>query len=379
MKASASSPSLTRGSSTIKGAQTGGATLKNSATLGGAQSTGALQTHPYLKSKFAPGSAKFDKANFTLEQKIFHSGDVPLEVRQARREVDKSKRPNILGVEQKTWNQSTIANQKIQKDTPELKGRLLHIRAGLLDEKPLSVPNQHSDEVIGEMQRFVVAVTGKGPIGPHSGKWMSSVDERGLSAHCIRDDWPDWNCSTSVHSKDDAKQAVGRFDEREAKRHRSRANGVPNLNTDAYVTPQASQDGLNSRLREIKVDFQELKDEFKKALKFEFPEASEERLQAMAQRLLGEKLLADEKAARYPYRNESFKPTVALTSQDRRYKVYRHPGAWTWNAAEKRHCWSCCMNFSQDSRGCEYGVVNPDAWCVQGYERQPGITLQGKA
>lgn len=360
-------------------------TLKKGGTLGGARSTGSLQPHlqphPFLKSKFAPGSAKFDKANFALEQKIFHSGDVPQDVRQARQSVEKSKRPNILGVEPKTWNQSTIANPKIQKDSPELKPQLLKIRAGLMDEKPLTVPKAHSDEAIGELQRFIVGMQNKGPIGLCSGKWMSAVDERGLSAHCIRDDWPDWNCSTSTQTKDDAKQAVGRFDEREARRHRAneKSGGVPNLNQDAYVTPQRSQEHLNSRLREIKVDFQDLKEEFKKALKFEFPQASEERLQAMAQRLLGEKLLADEKAARYPYRNESFKPSVALTSQDRRYKVYRHPGAWTWNAAEKRYCWSCCLNFDKDSRGCECGVINPDAWCVQGYERQPGITIQGKA
>eukprot|EP00929_Paragymnodinium_shiwhaense_P004955 TRINITY_DN10627_c0_g1_i2.p1 TRINITY_DN10627_c0_g1~~TRINITY_DN10627_c0_g1_i2.p1 ORF type:complete len:367 (+),score=107.46 TRINITY_DN10627_c0_g1_i2:109-1209(+) len=345
----------------------------------GHHSTGSLQTHQFLKSKFKPGSAKFDKSNFTLEQKIFHIGDVPLDVRQARQVVDRSKRPNILGVEQKTWNQSTIANPKVQRDTPELKTQLLQIRAGLLDEKTLSTCKMHSDEEIAERQRFIVAMQNKGPIGLCSGKWMCAVDERGLPAHCIRDDWPDWNASMSTHTKDDAKQAVGRFDEREARRMRGYTNGVPSLNKDAYVSPQRSQDHLNCRLREIKVDFQELKEEFKKALKYEFPEASEERLQAMAQRLLGEKLLADEKAARFPYNNESFKPTIALTAQDRRYKVYRHAGAWTWNAAEKRFCWSCCMNFQEDSRGCEYGVVNPDAWCVQGYERQPGITLQGKA
>merc|ERR1712137_665917 len=136
---------------------------------------------------------------------------------------------------------------------------------------------------------------------------------------------------------------------------------------------------LNSRIREIKIDFQELKNEFKLSLKQEFPRASEERLQAMSQRLLGEKLLADEKARRLPALNESHSPNTAVTSQDRRFKVYGHPGSWAFSQADQRYCWSCCMSFSQDSRGCERKVVNPDNWCTLGYERNPGFVMSGKA
>jgi len=89
----------------------------------------------------------------------------------------------------------------------------------------------------------------------------------------------------------------------------------------------------------------------------------------MSQRLLNEKLLADEKMSRFPVQHESFRPNLSLTTQDRRYKVFHHPGTFTWSEAEKRMCWSCCMNFDQDGRGCESKVVNPDSWCVQGYER----------
>merc|ERR1719440_2214299 len=109
----------------------------------------------------------------------------------------------------------------------------------------------------------------------------------------------------------------------------------PHLDHEAYINPSQSITNVNDRLRERKVDFTELKEQFKRELKVEFPNASEERLQAMAQRLLNEKLLADEKIARFPVQHESFRPNVALTTQDRRYKMYHHPGSWTWIQGEE--------------------------------------------
>merc|ERR1719409_1068583 len=118
-------------------------------------------------------------------------------------------------------------------------------------------------------------------------------------------------------------------------------------NIDAYIDPRSSIGNLNARLRERKINYQDLKEQFKKELKVEFPNASEERLQAMAQRLLNEKLLADEKTARFPVQHESFRPNLALTTQDRRYKEYTHPGQWGWSEAEQREAWSCCLAFGQ--------------------------------
>merc|ERR1719238_1099563 len=112
--------------------------------------------------------------------------------------------------------------------------------------------------------------------------------------------------------------------------------GDPQLDHEAYVNPTQGVGNVNDRLRERKIDFQDLKEQFKRELKVEFPNASEERLQAMAQRLLNEKLLADEKMSRFPVQHESFRPNLSLTTQDRRYKEYFHPGTWCWNEQEKR-------------------------------------------
>jgi len=122
---------------------------------------------------------------------------------------------------------------------------------------------------------------------------------------------------------------------------------------------------LSQGIREKKLEFQEMKEQVKKDLKIDFPNASEERLQAMCQRLVDEKLRADEKIARFPVKHESFRPNLALTTQDRRYKEHFHEGKWCYNELEQRFSWSCCMNNDQKSKGCEMKVRNPDSWCLQ--------------
>jgi len=324
--------------------------------------------HAFMKSKFQVGSAKSDKINFSSAQKVFHSGDVPPMVLQAKKVVQKKKQPNILGTESHEWQQSTISDPRVQKDvTKDLKRQLLKVRAGLMDEKSLKLSKNHSDETIMENHRYICSITGQGPIGKLTGKWFNAVDERGLANHCIEEKWPDFNHSHSCHTLGDQKKAEKVFRQKEERRVRMNTS-EKKVNPESYVAPEGSIANLNDRLRERKINYQDLKEQFKKELKVEFPNASEERLQAMAQRLLNEKLLADEKTARFPVQHESFRPNLSLTTQDRRYKEYNHPGTWQFNEVEKRFAWSCCLAFGQDSKGCEFKVCNPDSWCTLGYD-----------
>jgi len=342
--------------------------LHLSQTLSGSNS-GATLKRTYLSSKFVVGSARSDLINFSQAQKVFHSGDVKVDALEAKKDVTKKKQPNILGIERDGWNQSTIADQKVQKDLKkDVKRQLLQVRAGLMDEKVNKPSKEHSDEKIAERHKFIVAMTGRGPIGKLTGKWFNAADERGLHAHCIEGKWPDWAGSTSTHTKEDQKQATEVWQGKEARRERM-AQDDPNLDIEAYVNPTNSITNVNDRLRERKIDFQDLKEQFKRELKVEFPNASEERLQAMAQRLLNENLLADEKMARFPVQHESFRPNLSLTTQDRRYKMHHHPGTYAFSEMEKRFCWSCCMGFDKDSKGCEFKICNPDSWCTLGFER----------
>jgi len=343
--------------------------LHLSQTLSGSNLGATALKRTYLASKFVVGSARSDRINFSQAQKVFHSGDVKVEALEAKKDVTKKKQPNILGTERDGWQQSTIADQKVQKDLKkDVKRQLLQVRAGLMDEKVNKPSKEHSDEKIADRHKFIVAMTGRGPIGALTGKWFNATDERGLHAHCIEGKWPDWAGSTSTHTKEDQKQATEVWQGKEGRRERM-AQDDPNLDVEAYVNPQNSITNVNDRLRERKIDFQDLKEQFKRELKVEFPNASEERLQAMAQRLLNEKLLADEKMARFPVQHESFRPNLSLTTQDRRYKMHHHPGTYAFSEMEKRFCWSCCMGFDKDSKGCEFKICNPDSWCTLGFER----------
>merc|ERR1719316_1793994 len=117
--------------------------------------------HTFLQSRFVVGSARSDRINFTQAQKVFHSGDVKPEALEAKRTVQKQKQPNILGTEKDDWNQSTIADPKIQKDTKkDLKRQLLQVRAGLMDEKIAKPSKMHTDEKIAERHKYIVATTG---------------------------------------------------------------------------------------------------------------------------------------------------------------------------------------------------------------------------
>eukprot|EP00927_Polykrikos_kofoidii_P072046 TRINITY_DN68216_c0_g1_i1.p1 TRINITY_DN68216_c0_g1~~TRINITY_DN68216_c0_g1_i1.p1 ORF type:complete len:365 (-),score=60.29 TRINITY_DN68216_c0_g1_i1:363-1457(-) len=348
------------------------AALRSSSCGSAVEASGSsCGTHPFMRSKFQVGSVKSQKVNFSLAQKVFHSVDAP-EVVASKRAVMKSKQSNILGTEQRDWNQSTIVNQKVQKDPVDLKCTLLKVRAGLVDEKVTKPPKNHSDEAVSELHRYIVNSTGQGPIGKCTKKWFNAVDERGLANHVCHEAWGDWNQSTATHTKEDVKQGQAVFEAKEQRRVRMQEKD-PKLCAEAYVDPMTATANVNDRLRERKVDFQDLKEQFKRELKVEFPRASEERLQAMAQRLLNEKLLADEKTSRFPVQHENFRPNLSLTTQDRRYKQYHHPGTWTWSEVEKCYAWSCCLNFKEASRGCEHKVVNPDAWCTLGFERRPGM------
>jgi len=327
--------------------------------------------HPFLERKFQVGSASSDnKVNYSLAEKFFHNKDIKPDIVESKRQVMKKKQPNILGTEAREWNATTISDPRIQKHSSacDLKGRLLKVRAGLMDERVIKPSKFHTDEAIAEKHKFIVSVTGKGPIGKLTGHWFNTVDERGLSKHCVADHWPDWEASHSAHTKEDVKQAQGVFEKQETKRKRNFAKDN-RLNSLEYVNPVQAVANINDCLRERKIDFQDLKEQFKRELKVEFPQASEERLQAMAQRLLNEKLLADEKMSRFPVQHESFRPNLSLTTQDRRYKEYFHPGTYGWMECEKRYGWSCCINFDQDSRGCEHKICNPDSWCLLGFER----------
>jgi hypothetical protein len=311
---------------------------------------------------------------------VFHSGDVPKHVSEAKKEVQRSCRPDILNIDRQSWDQSVISDPKIQatqfvqKDKRKnLKAELLLVRAGLMDEHtvPLSKNADREEEQVRDYVRHVTSLTGKGPIGVLTKKWFNSVDERGLGAHCVEPKWPDWNTSVNTRSAEDIKVKEKRFEENEIRR---KAQNVVNKKYDKniYVNPISQVTEANEAVAEKKMQYQDLKESFKADLRYEYPNASEERLQALAQRLLDEKLLADEKVRRFPVQHESYRPNLALTTQDRRYKEWSHNGVWTWIESEQQFAWSDNMSYEKMDKGSEYKTVNPDGWTYHTGARMDG-------
>ncbi|CAJ1410088.1 unnamed protein product [Effrenium voratum] len=58
---------------------------------------------------------------------------------------------------------------RTRPEREDLKRHLLEVRAGLHDEKVLKPCKAHSDEAIVERHKFVVAMTGQGPVGKLTG------------------------------------------------------------------------------------------------------------------------------------------------------------------------------------------------------------------
>ena len=77
--------------------------------------------------------------------------------------------------------QGATANEKslAYGGRDELRRTLAKIRAGLMDAKTLKESKNMSEEEIADRIRYIVAITGKGPIGKFTGRWYNAVDERG--------------------------------------------------------------------------------------------------------------------------------------------------------------------------------------------------------
>jgi hypothetical protein len=156
----------------------------------------------FLKAKFQVGSFKGDKVNYRNDQVVFSTADTPLRARGAKKEANMSKDPDILGVRKQTWNSSTVLkNHHSRKD---LRRQLQKVRSGLLDQTAhaSSISNRPEGE-IADYVRYLVAITGQGPIGKYTKQWALPLDERGLPAHCVESSWPDWCASTSTKSPED--------------------------------------------------------------------------------------------------------------------------------------------------------------------------------
>jgi hypothetical protein len=313
------------------------------------------EKHPFLKTKFQVGSVKSDKLNYPLTTRVFHRSDAPDFKIALKRETEKFKQPDYLELRPRPWNSSTLSTEQDPRDVGKLtlnaaKKHLIEhprILKGTLDINALRLNDLSPSDK--ETLQFVKAITGKGPVACLHRKWFNTQDDRGIS------NFADWNSTTVVD-----RQLIKKL----SKKHFN--NQHPKKIPPHYLPPEEQVIELNSLIRAKKEKYQEKRNEIKQKLALDMPNASENKLAALANRILDEKLIQEEKMNRFPMPNECFRPNLALTTVDRRYKVWFHPGSLNQETKE----WSCCLmseGSKKENDGCEFKVKNPDKWCLNGF------------
>eukprot|EP00744_Colponema_vietnamica_P009898 GILI01014036.1.p1 GENE.GILI01014036.1~~GILI01014036.1.p1 ORF type:complete len:320 (-),score=35.59 GILI01014036.1:127-1086(-) len=282
---------------------------------------GSADPSRFLKTRTVVGGIKTEKLNYTNDQKAFLESDVPAKASDAKQYVVELKKPNILGERKPQWNKST---EVAKTNDLDLKRTLLKVRAGLMDEPPLPAPK------------------------PRTAPMTTSVDHPG-----------DWNLSTF---QDPRERRTADFKRKVlAQEHSQRI--TKNLNE--YLSPEEQQNALVASRRKLLEDTEEMRQQLREQYLFEEPGASEARVVAVVHKRL-EETLRKTKA----YQEEEpacFDPDMSKTNVSRKYKAYFHPGRYEYSAIEQRDCWSCCMNFDADSKGCSFHIRNPDSWCLTSY------------
>ncbi|KAF4672707.1 Survival of motor neuron--splicing factor 30 [Perkinsus olseni] len=261
----------------------------------------------FLKTSFKVGSVRADTVNYKDADRVFPLSDIPPAIVSFKQAVKSSVRPRILDTLPKPWDVSVKADEKpVRKD---LRRQLLMVRAGLMDQ-PLWYPrSKHKDMSPAEFSssltikerdtiRHVGMVTGKGPVGSLTKRWFNLVDEKGASQHSVNpeDDFVgSWDISSSTCHPADVKARVRAFVEAEKRRVRMNGDVDAHVNRKIYRNPEEHFAEFQELVREKKRQYADIRGEFIRELRVEFPHASLMRLEAMARRLLDEKLLSDEK------------------------------------------------------------------------------------
>jgi hypothetical protein len=84
-----------------------------------------------------------------------------------------------------------------------------------------------------------------------------------------------------------------------------------------------------------------VKEHFMKETLYEMPRATKERVEAV----VFKKMYEAQHIAQEPEDPQlTLKPDMSRTLRNTKQKKYYHNGKWGPSQAEKRECWSCCMN-----------------------------------
>nr|CEL77572.1 TPA: hypothetical protein BN1205_097370 [Toxoplasma gondii VEG] len=130
----------------------------------------------------------------------------------------------------------------------------------------------------------------------------------------------------------------------------------------SYASPRARTAALDAELQEERRRFAPERQALFECVRKQLPGASKERCWAEVRRIFDNAMNYEKRRPLDPNYAVFAKPNLSLTDRGRKYKVYFHTGKFDVCAIDGREAWSCCLNPSRSSRGCQEKTVNPDAW-----------------
>lgn len=275
-------------------------------------------------AKHFVGSIHSGGLNYHQDMHAFSSACVPEKAKEAVEFIRSLKTADILGLQGRNWNKSTYVDRaKYYSEQLAPMRRNFEIRMGFLDQQ---VPT-----------------------------WKPTKVYQGTET---RDFFENWNVSNQVQRKELTRN-LNNFTEKAKTASAKKLKELKN-----YVKPPLVQTAISRKIREEKVEDEELREKIRAEYVYEFPKSSEEKTAAeVFKRICQYKLKAKQgEAANLMTGEETFKPQLSKKSQRRYQKMRMHNGLWGTSEFTKKEAWSCCLNEEFKSLGCVEKIRDLDRW-----------------
>ena len=165
-----------------------------------------------------------------------------------------------------------------------------------------------------------------------------------------------WDCSVST--LDIAKEGRMRLRRFDASRRISPSALVE------YLPPPDLTSKAYQSILERNSHYSDLRKNIESSIRQEDPTISPEHLRGKLFRLFNQQVDRIEKGVcERPLSRLLTRPVISITCKSRRYKEWFHTGIFGPHG-DRDGFWSCCSSLDKNSRGCEYRIIDPDAWCV---------------
>ena len=126
-----------------------------------------------------------------------------------------------------------------------------------------------------------------------------------------------------------------------------------------YRSPSQRTSDFNKYMSKLMEENKSLVASIRSRLIYTDPDISRLRLNAMVFKELLETLRnhASPKLDIVPSR-DIFRPILTMSLKSNKYKEYFHSGTF------RNGKWTCCQARIESVRGCDFKLINPDAWCL---------------